>query len=292
MQQSKLACWVCGNEQQQFYKTSNISGDIGSQAFAITDSNYGVTGELVQCKNCGFIQCSNLTDVLNYYQDLEDPSYEATRKGRALQADKMLSVILKFSQGKKLLDIGAGSGILVEQALKQGLNAVGVEPSKWLWQKAGELNLPVVLGTFPHLELSGPFDIITLIDVIEHVNNPVGLLKDAAEALSPNGIVVIATPDIGAVMAKILGKRWWHLRVAHIGYFTIKTLKLAAANAGLEPIFEGSAKWYLAGDFIIERINGYLPKFAKLPKLKFLKKITIPFNLGDSMFLIFKKMEK
>lgn len=289
MEQQNQICWICGSNKFKPYKTSNITVGISSHAFAITDVNYGVTGELMKCQECGFIQCSNLTDVLNYYEDLEDPSYEATRKGRALQAVKMLSVIKKHAKGKKLLDIGAGSGILVEQALKKGFDAVGVEPSRWLWQKAQELNLPVVLGIFPHEELKKSFDVITLIDVIEHVTNPVGLLKDAANALSPDGIVVVATPDIGAILAKVLRKKWWHLRVAHIGYFNVKTLKLAAAKAGLKPVYQGRAKWYFAGDFFVERINGYLPKFMNLPKPKFLKKVTIPFNLGDSMFLIFRK---
>lgn len=292
MESTNAVCWVCGSEQLKFHKASNLTSGFDSRAFAITDTNYGVTGQLIKCAECGFIQCSNLTDVLNYYEDLEDPLYEATRKGRELQANKMLSVIIKHARGKKLLDIGAGSGILVEQALGLGFAAVGVEPSRWLFQKAGELNLPVVLGTFPHPDLKGSFDVITLIDVIEHVNNPVGLLLDAAKALSQDGIIVIATPDIGAVLAKILGKRWWHLRVAHIGYFTLKTLKLAASKAGLKAAYQGRAKWYFAGDYLVQRINGYLPKSAKLPIPKFLKKITIPLNLGDSMFLIFKKMEK
>ena len=148
----------------------------------------------------------NLTDVLNYYEDLEDPSYEATRNGRALQAKKMLEVLSKHAKGKKLLDIGAGSGILVEQALEKGFSATGVEPSRWLWQKAQERNLSVFLGTFPHPKINELFDVITLIDVIEHVPDPVGLLKDAAKALSPDGIIVVATPDIGAVLAKIWAK--------------------------------------------------------------------------------------
>lgn len=289
MQEPNNACWVCEGSQCFLYKPSNLNTAVTSRDFVITDTNYGVTGELIKCSNCGFIQCTNLTDVLNFYEDLEDPSYEATRKGRALQAEKMMLDILKHAKGKRLLDIGAGSGILVEEARKRGVDAVGIEPSRWLWQKARDLDLPVTLGIFPHAEVKGPFDVITLIDVIEHVNNPVGLLKDAANALSPEGILVISTPDIGSIVAKILGNKWWHLRVAHIGYFTAKNLKLAAEKVGLRPVHEGSAKWYFAGDYVIERVNGYLPKFARLPKLKFLKKITIPFNLGDSAFIIFKK---
>lgn len=289
METSKTLCWVCGSAQMNLYKKSDISAGVNSQSFAITDSNYGVTGELVKCSNCGFIQCTNLTDVLNFYENLEDQSYEATRQGRALQSAKMLSVIKKYAKGKKLMDIGAGSGILVEEAIKMGYEAVGVEPSKWLWQKAADRNLPVALGIFPHPNLPGPFDVITLIDVIEHVSDPVGLLRQATAALAKEGVIVVSTPDIGSILGRFLGKRWWHLRVAHIGYFNVNTLTIAAKNAGLKKVYQGRSKWYFAGDYFVDRVNMYLPKFLKLPKPSFLKKVIIPLNLGDSMFLIFKK---
>ncbi len=292
MQTSDTKCWLCQSNNLKIIKPSNIAGKVSSQAFAITDSTYGVTGELAKCQACGFILCTSLNDVLNFYENLEDPGYEQNRSERGLQAKKILAVVKKYKGSGSLLDIGAGSGILVEQALKMGFAAKGVEPSKWLQQKALEQKLPVSLGIFPHADLPGPFDVITLIDVIEHVSDPVGLLGDMAKALKPNGIIAVITPDVGALVPKILGFRWWHFRVAHIGYFNKKTLKLAASKAGLKPLYQGRAKWYFAGDYLLKRINTYLPKFLRLPAPKFLAKWTVPLNLGDSMFMVFKKISE
>lgn len=54
--------------------------------FKITDANYGQTGDIFQCVQCGFRQCTALVGMLNYYREMEDEEYEETRVGRAVQA--------------------------------------------------------------------------------------------------------------------------------------------------------------------------------------------------------------
>jgi 2-polyprenyl-3-methyl-5-hydroxy-6-metoxy-1,4-benzoquinol methylase len=271
------------------YKEANIPDKLSSQAFAITDNTYGVTAALDQCASCGFIQSNDISQVVSYYETLEDPAYEANRKERSLQAYKILDQVQKYVEKGSMLDIGAGSGMLVEQAIKRGYKAVGVEPSVWLTSKAKEYKLPVVLGIFPHPEIKDKFDVITLVDVIEHVDNPVQLFKDMYDALLPGGYVVVVTPDIGSMVARILGKKWWHFRVAHIGYFNTKTLDLALKKTGFKMQKIQRAKWYFAADYLIQRVYAYVPKILRLPIPRFLTKVTVPLNLGDSMLAIYKK---
>src|SRR3990172_12629254 len=173
---NETKCWICVFKPVDLVKPSNIKKPLDSHSFSVTDSTYGVTTSLGKCKQCGFVQSIEPLDVLSFYHDLEDINYESNRKQRSLQAEYILSVIRKVKNQGRLLDIGAGSGILVEQALKYGYHAEGVEPSKWFHAKAVEHNIPVKCGVFPHQELLGKYEVITLIDVIEHVNNPVELL--------------------------------------------------------------------------------------------------------------------
>lgn len=284
-----MNCRICESEKIKLIKKSNIPSKLSSKAFAITDSNYGVTGDIFKCGTCGFLQCLNMEDVLPFYEELEDQGYEATRKERALQEKKILEIIKKTKAQGRLLDIGAGSGILVEEALNLGFEAVGLEPSKWLYNKSKERNLPVFLGTFPDERIKGLFDIITIIDVIEHVPDPVGLLKEASKALSKDGVIVITTPDVNSFFARILGFRWWHFRIAHIGYFNKKTLSFAGKQAGLKVKKLHRPSWYFQGDYLFSRIMQYLPKFLQMKIPNFLKNITIPVNLRDSMLVICKK---
>ena len=286
---NELQCRICGSDSIRLIRESTIPQNLSSENFNITDSNYGVTGAIFKCDTCGFLQCLKMEDVLPFYEQLEDAGYEETRAERALQEKRIVQTLKTYKSYGRLLDIGAGSGILVEQALKAGFRAEGVEPSKWLQAKAAERNLPVFLGIFPHPQVQGSFDVITIIDVIEHVTDPVGLLKDSAERLSQDGLVVVVTPDVKSVLARVLSWRWWHFRIAHIGYFCKDNLYLAAEKAGLKPIAFLRPSWYFQGDYLFSRVMQYLPKFLRMKTPGFLKNMTIPLNLRDSMMVIFKK---
>ena len=282
-------CWICESDKLEVIKKSNITTIVKSDSFAITDSTYGVTSELSKCADCGFIQSSGITDVLSFYENLEDPSYEANRKERLLQASKIVASMPRFKKGAKLLDIGAGSGIFVEAAIKAGYDAQGVEPSLWLQKKALEHGLPITLGTFPNAACVGPYDVITIVDVIEHVNNPVQLLLESYKALTKGGIIIVVTPDVSSFVARMLKYKWWHFRVAHIGYFNEVTLDKALTKAGFIKKSTKSAKWYFALDYLMARVNTYMPFWCKFPIPKFFSKITVPLNLFDSILAIYSK---
>ena len=70
-----------------------------------------------------------MPEVLNFYIDMEDPLYEMTRAQRAIQEKNILGSIKRKPPGARLLDVGAGSGIMVEVAKQEGYKACGVEPS-------------------------------------------------------------------------------------------------------------------------------------------------------------------
>ncbi len=281
-------CWVCGSGDLIRIKESNIGDDLTSRNFAITNFDYGTTGELSRCEKCGFIQCTDLEDVIGYYEDLEDLEYENGRKERLLQEQKVISGIQKVHPGKKLLDVGAGSGMLVEAAIRAGYRAEGIEPSKYLQKIAVGHGLPVHLGTFPHEETPGPYDVITFIDVLEHVTNPLELMTDLRNALKDDGILVLVTPDIRSFMARFLKYRWWHYRVAHIGYFSKKTLSILAGRANLELIRLKRPTWYFTAHYLAVRTLSFFPKFLRFKVPGFMENIIIPLNLRDSILAFYK----
>jgi 2-polyprenyl-3-methyl-5-hydroxy-6-metoxy-1,4-benzoquinol methylase len=282
-------CWVCGSREMQLTKRSNYDKKLTPSSFAITDSYYGITGDLHRCNNCGFVQCCSISDVTAYYEELEDKAYEEGRTEREIQAKQLLQKLKKYRQNGRLLDIGAGSGILLEEAEKTGYQSEGVEPSRWLYGKATERGLNVHLGTFPHKNIQHRVDLITLVDVIEHVSDPLVLLNQIRESLDDNGIGLIATPDLDSLAAKVMGWRWWHFRIAHIGYFNKRTLEEALNRSGFEVVKWGRPVWYFSIRYLLQRVNKYLPSHIRIPAHSFLSKIIIPINLRDSLYVIFKK---
>jgi len=282
-------CWVCNNTEMLRVKSSDVTGDLKSQNFSITDYNYGVTDAIDKCQTCGFLQCSNIEDVLKYYVDMDDEDYESTRTQRALQAKKLVNRVVRYKACGDWLDVGAGSGILVEQAQKRGFNSVGIEPSVALCDKARVLNLPVVNGVLPHVEIGHHYDVVTLIDIVEHVTDPYSLILAARAAMSDDGVCIVVVPDVQSMAARVMGWRWWHYRIAHVGYFDQHNMTKLLNRGGLEVVNISRPSWYFPVSYLLDRVLSYVPVFSRLSAPKALDNITIPLNLYDSLCFVCKK---
>jgi hypothetical protein len=116
------------------------------------------------------------------------------------------------------------------------------------------------------------------------------LLRAARAALAPEGILAVVTPDVRSVAARLLGWRWWHFRVAHVGYFDRATLALAARRAGLAPLAVHRPGWFFPGDYLWDRAWRFLGLAgARAPAV--LQRVTVPLNLRDSLLAVFRPAE-
>lgn len=282
---SPSSCWACGAKDLAFWKNGNAKR-IESASFAITDLHYGTTGTLYRCRHCHFAQCIDFTSVTNFYEGLIDPEYENTCAPRALQARRLLDLLPTRTGLPTLLDIGAGSGILLAEATRRGWSTVGIEPSKWLAEQAKGRGLAVHAGVLPHAEITLQHDYVTLIDVLEHVTDPLDLLLNAKQHLSSDGIGMLVTPDAGSLTARIAGFRWWHYRIAHVGYFNRNALTILMRRAGLELISWARPTWYFPLDYLWVRLGRYLPYWPRPPN--WTRSLTIPVNLFDSFVVTFR----
>jgi 2-polyprenyl-3-methyl-5-hydroxy-6-metoxy-1,4-benzoquinol methylase len=287
-------CPLCGSTSTTAWRPASLGRPLRGDDLAITDHRYGTTLELVAC-TCGFRFApeSAHIDLVALYAGLDDPGYEESADARRLQQRALLAAVRRaVPDARSLLDVGAASGLLVEEAERAGLVATGVEPSERLASTARERGLHVVTGTLADLPDGEAYDIVTLVDVIEHVSDPVGLLRDAAGRMSGGGCVLVVTPDLASVAARVLRDRWWHLRLAHVGYFTRATLSRALALAGLVPETWWRPGWTFEIGYLGERVGEYVPparwvtrKAAGWAVLGW----TIPLNVRDSWAVIARR---
>ncbi len=245
------------------WKERNLDRRLTPEDFQITDSRYGVTLTLLKCDECGFIfaEGEETNELTSLYAQLEDPAYEDGKANRSLQMRWLLDRILEYKpNAKSLLDIGAGNGLMIAEANRRGLRAAGVEPSHSLAAAAQRAGLDVLDGTFPHAALAGrKFDILCLVDVIEHLRDSLGILNDCRRALAPNGLLVVVTPDVRSLAARLLQQRGWHFRLAHVAYFDRKTMLAALKASGFSKQKLFRARWFFPISYIAERLAFYLP---------------------------------
>jgi len=261
-----------------------------------------VTLALWKCRDCGFIFAHDeeLNQLTSLYERLSDVDYVNSREPRLFQMRWLLETAQKVNpKAVSLLDVGAGAGLLVAEAKRLGLEATGVEPCRAFVDSARVLyGVEILHGVLPHPELANrQFDLVFLVDVIEHVSDPVKLLRQSARLLSSGGLLVVVTPDVGSLPAKILGPRWWHFRVAHVGYFDRTSLRKAIKAVGLVAVYESRAKWFFSVRYLAERLAVYLPIHwlnriaSRVQLLRWCYDRAAPLNLHDSFLVFLQRAE-
>jgi SAM-dependent methyltransferase len=140
----------------------------------------------------------------------------------------------------RLLDVGAGPGLLVAAARERGWDATGVDVNPWAAAFAGEeLGVEVREGGLDSaLAEPGSLEAVTMMDLVEHLTDPGEAIAAAKTALRPGGVVAILTPDAGSPVSRALGRRWPEAIRApeHLTLFSAAGLSRLLARHGLETI--------------------------------------------------------
>jgi SAM-dependent methyltransferase len=232
-----------------------------------------------------------LPELTELYAQLDDVEYGASEEGRRRQMTHLLRWATRgLASGARILDVGAASGLLVREASALGFRAVGVEPSYPLAARARADGIEVHDGVLPNAALGDePFDFVALVDVIEHVDDPLALLRECAHVLAPGGRLLVVTPDRSSAAARLLGRRWWHRRLAHVGYFDRSTLTNALARTDLSPERWCRPRWYFPVGYLVTRVRVYLParlRGSDADGTAATTRMVVPLNLRDSLAVV------
>ena len=139
----------------------------------------------------------------------------------------------RHPSARTLLDVGCGKGQFVAVARQDGWEAWGVELDAGAVATAQSRGLHTVLqGSVDHASLPEAFDVITLWDVIEHLQNPASLLGDIYKRLAPGGLIAVRTANIRSALFARNPKKWWAFGVDHRFYFSPRSLTQTLNTAG------------------------------------------------------------
>ena len=286
-------CIICNFPKCFIFKKKNIIQNFSTKNLKISDKDYGLTLKLYKCSNCNFIFASrsDCNQFYSFYKNMKDYDYIKTEKQRYFQLKNLINIYLKkFEKPQKHLDIGAGSGILTSIMKSNKIDSLGIEPSSYLKLFARKKNRNVKSIQLKKLVNNNlKFNLITLIDVIEHVNNPGLILEYSHKLLEKNGNILIVTPNTDSIAAKILNFKWWHYRVAHINYFNTKNLDFLLSKKKFFYLNKFYPSWTFSLNYFFDRVCQYMSFFKIIKKLIYKKKIFININFFDSIAVVYKK---
>ena len=149
-------------------------------------------------------------------------------QGMTMTADYLSR--LSGSASLRICDIGCGHGALLEQLQSRGHKVTGVEPDCAARKVASRKTLTIHEGTaeaLPDVIREQHFDVVIMSHVLEHCIDPAAALSNGSKLLSPNGVIVVETPNNRARGLKVSGVYWRWLDVPrHLNFFTDKSLAL------------------------------------------------------------------
>lgn len=262
--------------------------------------------DIWRCQECGllFVYPATVDTKVIYSEDYFGGAkggfgyvdYDADKEPMIPAFKKyLLRIRTHAPQGERLLDVGAASGFFIDMARREGWRVKGVEVSDHAAALGRKKGLDVETGTLASLGKENSFDVITMLDLIEHVEDPLLELTEAHARLAPRGILVINTPDAGSLPAKILGRRW-HLIVPpeHLYYFNVHNLSMLLQHAGFEVMLVTKIGKRFTLQYIFKMLYKWQglslwKKLSLLFRRGMLSRISIPLNTCDNMFIIARK---
>jgi 2-polyprenyl-3-methyl-5-hydroxy-6-metoxy-1,4-benzoquinol methylase len=286
-----MTCRICGGALRLLYTGAGL--EARSEAFSPTNHAPRAYQDLYRCEACGTVAQPSLPRgeaLQDLYRHMRDDRYLNEEKGRRATANRILDVIGKRVPSGRLLDVGCGHGLLLDEAKKRGYTATGLEPSTHAAQHARDnLDLDIRAETVEQHQPRQPYGVIVLADVLEHLDDPPKAIQSCARMLSPGGVLCLVTPDPASRTAQIAGKSWWGYLPAHTYLLPRQSLRDLLEQTRLDitddvPLVRTfTLRYWMAG--LAER-GGAIGKAVTTLQQATPKRARLSLSLGDERVIV------
>ena len=210
--------------------------------------------KIIDCHKCNFAHISPIPSEKNrqeyyknkYYQSHTQPLLEFKKelndqKWLDQQSEEHRSLLKKFGKSNgKILDVGCGNGFFLNYMQIKGWDVLGIEPNSFARKNADSLGVKTK-SNFSGLKTS-TFDVIMLRYTLEHIPNPLSLLKKIKKYLVKGGLLIVMVPNdfnpLQLSAEKIVNKQWWISTPDHINYFNFKSLRGLLKKSNYDVVYE------------------------------------------------------
>lgn len=227
--------------------------------------------DIIECRNCSFKFINTLEENYHtYYQQEDISSYLELSACRVKYFSKLKMQLigkgLCVSREQKILDVGCGCGDWL---------SCWENPHRCYGDEVNPTSLEILrnreIAIYEAENSSDDFALVSAFDFLEHVENPADFLIELSTKVKRPGCLVISVPNMGKLVSKLLGPKYYLYCPMHFSYFTYTALrelitrtcqpsKLQIFNSPtMGTSLKGALKWVAPGIHIPERMNWVLP---------------------------------
>ena len=253
---------------------------------------------LLKCNKCNLIFSEYVdVDFENSYINVIDETYISQIPFKT----KTLKLLFKkirqhLNEDSEVLEIGSYYGVLGNIIKPHVKNYTGLELSKHAAKYSiKHYNLNVIvksLDKFFNNEYK--YDVIVMIDVIEHLDNPFNILKLIEKSLKPNGVLILSTYNINSVIPRIMKSKYYWIIPMHKYYFSNSTIKYFLRKYNLHLFKVKTDTRLISIKYLLNKLIVFSPKLAfafnYLLKYNCLNNLTVRINLFDLNIYFAKKI--
>lgn len=194
--------------------------------------------QIVKCSLCGLAYTVPRPSVMDRYYPPKYRAYGPVAQSvlSALYRMRVARWALLKPAGGTVLEVGCGPGLMLAAFRRRGWQVLGIERSREAVEAAKAVSGVKIVATPVHaLPPDARFDLIVMFQVLEHIAEPVALLRECASRLAPGGFLIVNVPNFASWQARFGGSKWLHLDPPrHLSHFTPQTLSGTLQRAGLQ----------------------------------------------------------
>ena len=248
IQLAPTMCAICGTfgNAAELYPPTYDAASFNERVFSARRLPDTIHYRLVRCLACGLVRSDPAADQASLSELYSRSSFDYASEVPNLRRTygRYLARAKARSRGLSLLEIGCGSGFMLEEALAQGYKEVrGVEPSRMAIEAAAPAVRAFIVPDIMKAGLFEPgrFDTVCMFQVFDHLPEPGAFLEEVREVLSTGGVLLCFNHNVRSLSARILREKSPIVDIEHCYLYGPRTMRKLLEKHGFDSIATGAA---------------------------------------------------